>query len=267
MLFLTTAAVAQNTALVTIYNQIPPIPDALVCENAGASRKTIALIDSLSVRLETMRLHLNEALKNNGDRTYTAVSAGFPTEEELKKVETLSEAEQQAFWEKIEAAQIQSENAIARNTMKYQAEKETLNYKVADYHNALLAISEELSEIYSAAMKVHSDKRLHIYDTCRDNDSLTAYGRQQMTAIDAEFCAAVSPAFLKKLRFEYSSLKQNISMHRRLICIELAEFSTLTEKEVCEQNVALLDLTELELIVQCINSYKNVFSVLPQFNR
>lgn len=210
-----------------------------------------------------MRYTLTEELKNNGDETYNTISSGFPTDEELKELEKLSEAEQQAFWKKIEADQEQIDKAIADNNLKYQAEREMLNKKIADCQNELLAISEELSEIHAAAMKVKSDKRQNIYNTCMANNSLTAFGLQQITGIQVEFCSDVSSALLKKLSFEYGNMKQNMSLYRRLTVIELAEFSTLTEDDVCEQNAALLDLNDLEILAQFINSYKNLFYILP----
>ncbi len=263
MLFLCTALFAQNKNLETIYYQIPPVPDKLLCGSGDNYTETIRLIQSLSVQLEEMKLYLNEKLQNDGDKDHNTMSAGFPTDEDLKKVEKLSEAEQQAFWKKIEANQNQLDKTIAYNKLKYQNEREMLNQKVTDYQNELLAISEELSEIHYAAMKVQSDKRQNIYNTCMKNDSLTAYGKQQIAAIDVEFCASVSPAFLKKLRFEYSNLKQNILFYRRLIVIELTEFSTLNEETVYKQNAALIDLTELEILEQFINNYKDLFTILP----
>lgn len=263
MIFIGSVLCAQNSKLETVYNQIPPIPDNLLCESADNYIETIALIESLSVQLEEMRLHLNEELKNNGDETYNTISAGFPTDEELKKVEKLSEAEQQAFWKKIEADQAQINKAIASNNLKYQAERETLNKKVADYHDELLLISEEYSEVHIKAMKAKSDKRQEIYNTCIENNSLNKYGQKQIEEISVEFCSVVSPALLKKLRFEYGNLKQNMSLYRRLTVIELAEFSTLTEEDVSEQNAALLDLNDLEILAQFITDYRNLYNILP----
>jgi hypothetical protein len=213
--------------------------------------------------MEEIRIQLDEELKNNGDKTYNIISAGFPTEEELKKVEKLSEAEQQAFWKKIEDDQTRIEKTIASNSLKYQAEKETLNKKVADYQNELLVIVEEYGKIDYKAGKAKSDKRQKIYNTCIENNSLTKYGQQQMEEISIEFCSVVSPVLLKKLRFEYGNLKQNMSLYRRLTVIELAEFSTLTEEEVSEQNAALLDLNDLEILAQFITNYKSLCDILP----
>lgn len=263
MIFIGTVLCAQVSKLETIYNQIPPIQDKLLCDRADNYIEIIALIGSLSSQLEEMRLHLNEELKINGDETYNVISAGFPTDEELKKVEKLSEAEQQAFWEKIEANQNHADIAIADNLLKYQDEKESLNKKVTDYQNELFAITEEFIEIHHKAMEVKTDKRQHIYNTCMANNSLTAYGEQQMEQIKVEFCSAVSPAILKRLSFEYGNLKQNMSLYRRLIIIELMEFSNLKEEDVHKQNVRLLELNDLEILAQFMNNYGNLFNILP----
>ncbi len=263
MLFIGTGLYAQNNKLEKIYNHLPQVPDKLLCEIAGNYTETLTLIESLSSQLEELKLQLNEDLKINGNETYRTISAGFPTDEELKKVEKLSEAEQQAFWGKIEAEQTLLNQAIAENTLKYQAEKETLTKQVADYQNEFVSILEELSEIHSAAMKVKSDKRQEIYNTCLANQSLTAYGQQQIEKIKVEFCCTVSPVFLKRLRFEYNNLKRNMSSFRRLTIIELAEFSTLNEEDICQQNASLLDLNDLEILAQFINHYKDLFDVLP----
>ena len=263
IIFIGAGLYAQNSKLEAIYNQIPPVSDRLLCERADNYAETIALIETLSVQLEEMRVLLNEELKIHGDETYRIISGGFPTDEELKKAEKLSEADQQAFWAKVEAEQSRLDQMIAGNTLKYQAEKEMLNKKVADYQNELTAISAELSQIHYAAMKVNSDKRKEIYNTCMVNNSLTAFGKQQIAMIAVEFCSAVSPVLIKRLRFEYSNLKQNMSLYRRLTIIELAEFSTIKEEDVCRQNASLLDLNDLEILAQFLNSYKDMFNVLP----
>ncbi|WP_291859992.1 hypothetical protein [Marinilabilia sp.] len=246
-----------------VYNQITPLPDKLLCENTDNYAETIALIESLSDQLEKIKLNLNQELTTNGDETYKSISAGFPTDEELKKVEKLSEAEQQAYWEKIEANQSQLDNAIADNSLKFQAEKERLNKQVADYQNELLAIVEELSEIHYEATKIKSDKRQKIYNTFIENNTLTEAGKQQIDKISAEFCSVVSPALLKKLRLEYDHLKNNMALYRRLTVIELMEFSTLTEEVVSAQNAALLDLNDLEMLAQFLTNYRNLFNFLP----
>lgn len=163
---------AQNNKPETIYIQIPPVPEELVCENADNYSESIALIDSLSAQLDRMKRKLNEVLKTKGDETYNTLSAGFPTEEELKNVEKLSEAEQRAFWKKMEDKQTQIEKTIVSNSLKYQTEKEALHKKLADYQEGLLTISEEYSEAHYNAMKAKSDKRQKIYDTCIENNSL-----------------------------------------------------------------------------------------------
>lgn len=263
MVFIGSVLCAQNSKLDSIYNQIPPPQDKFLCESAEYYAEEMALLESLSVQLEEMRLRLNEELKNSGDETYNTISAGFPTDEELKKAEKLSEAEQKAFWKKIEDDQIQMEKAIASNSLKYQAEKEAINKKVADYQNELVTILEEINEIGAAAGKAKSDKRQLIYNTCIENNSLTEYGQKQIEEISVEFCSVVSPAILKRLKFEYGNLKQNISWYRRLIIRELTEFSTLTEEVVSEQNAALLDLNNLEILAQFITNYRTLYDVLP----
>ncbi len=263
MVFLGPVLFAQNSKLEMVYNQITPLPDKLLCENTDNYAETIALIESLSDQLEKIKLNLNQELTTNGDETYKSISAGFPTDEELKKVEKLSEAEQQAYWEKIEANQSQLDNAIADNSLKFQAEKERLNKQVADYQNELLAIVEELSEIHYEATKIKSDKRQKIYNTFIENNTLTEAGKQQIDKISAEFCSVVSPALLKKLRLEYDHLKNNMALYRRLTVIELMEFSTLTEEVVSAQNAALLDLNDLEMLAQFLTNYRNLFNFLP----
>jgi len=263
MFFIGSLLCAQNSKLEAIFNQIPPIRDSLLCESAENYTNKMALLESLSAQLEEMRIPLNEELKDKGDATYKTISAGFPTAEELENVEKLSEAAQRAFWKKIEDDQTQIDKAIADNSLKYRAERETINKQVTDYQNKLLAIVEELSETHAAAMKVKTDKREKVYNTCIENNSLTEYGKKQMEEISIEFCSVVSPAYLKRLRFEYSNLKQNMSLYRRLTVIEIAEFSTLTEEAVREQNAALLDLNDLELLAQFITDYRTLYNILP----
>ena len=254
---------AQNSKLELIYNQIPPLQDKFLCENAEYYTEEMALFESLTNQIEEMRIQLNEALKKNGDETYNIISAGFPTDEELIEVEKLSEEGQRAFWKKMEEDQTRIEKTIASNNIKYQAEKETLNKKVADYQNELLAIAEEYSELNYKAGKVKSDKRQKIFNTCIENNSLTSYGKQQMENISVEFCSVVSPILLKKLRFEYGNLKQNMALYRRLTVIELAEYSTLTEEVVSELNAELLDLNDLEILAQFVTNYKTLYDILP----
>lgn len=84
-----------------------------------------------------------------------------------------------------------------------------------------------------------------------------------MEEISLEFCALVSPILLKKLSFEYDHLKQNMSLYRRLTTIELLEYSALTEEDVSEQNEALLDLNDLEILAQFITDYRTLYEILP----
>jgi hypothetical protein len=103
-------------------------------------------------------------------------------------------------------------------------------------------IRKHFIEVHYAAMKVISDRRQEIYETCMENDSLSNYGKQQIVQSQIQFCAAVSPSMLNKIKFELSHLKQNISLHKRLIVIELMEFSLLSEEDILSQNAALLEL-------------------------
>lgn len=263
MFFIGSVLFAQNSKLETIYNQIPAPQDKCLCDNAESYSEEMALFESLSAQLEEMRLQLNEDLKNTGDETYNTISAGFPTAEELERVEKLSQEEQQAFWQKIEADQDRADKAIADNTQKYLDEKEKLGKQVRQYQDELLRITEEYGEVHFRASEVKSDKRQEIYNTCIENNTLSEYGQKQIVEISVELCSVVSPAYLKKLRFEYGNLKQNMSLYRRLSVIEIAEFSTLTEEVVCKQNAALLDLNDLEILAQYITSYRMLYDILP----
>ncbi len=263
MIFVGSVLWAQNSKLEAIYNQIPPLQHKFLCKNAEYYTVELALFESLTIQLEEMKIQLNEELTKKGDETYNIISAGFPTEEELREVETLSETAQQAFWKKIEEDQTRIEKTIASNSIKYQDEKEILNKKVAEYQNMLLAFAEEYSKVDNKAGKVKSDKRQKIYNTCIENNSLTLYGKQQMEEISTEFCSVVSPILLKKLSFEFGNLKQNMALYRRLTVIELAEYSTLTEEVVCELNTELLDLNDLEILAQFITHYKSLYDILP----
>ncbi len=263
IVFWSSVVFAQNSRLATIYSQIPPIPDKLLCESPGNLVGTISQIESLSAQLNEMRGKLDEESKTERESAYLEMSAGFPTDEELKRVEKLSEEQQRAFWEKIEADQTNLENAVSKNTIKYQAEKEALNHQIGEYNNKHLEMTEAYSKVHVEAMKRKSDKRQIIYNTCMVNNTLTDHGRQQIAEIAVEFCATVSPVMLKNLRFEYAGLKQNMASYSRLTAIELVEFSTLKEEEIYKQNAALLDLTALEVLAQFLNNYKQLFDFLP----
>ncbi|MFO7620855.1 MAG: hypothetical protein R6W81_06255 [Bacteroidales bacterium] len=262
MIFIGSALFAQNSKLETIYSQIPAPQDKFLCD-AEYYAEEMALFESLSAQLEELRLQLNEDLKNTGDETYNTISAGFPTAEELKRVDNLSQEEQQAFWQKIEADQERTDKAIANNTQKYQDEKEKLGIQVTQYQDELLKITEEYSEVHLRASEVKSDKRQIIYDTCMENNTLSKNGQKQIEEISVELCSVVSPVYLKGLRFIYGNLKQNMSLYRRLSVIEIAEFSTLTEEVVCKQNAAQLDLNDLEILSQYITSYRMLYDILP----
>lgn len=263
MVFLGSVLSAQNSKLEAIYNKIPPIPDKLLCDNVDNYSETIALLESLLAQLEEIRYELDEDLKINGDQTYNSLTAGFPTDEELKIAEKLSEEEQQVFWEQFEAKQSQTDKTIAENTIKYQAEKEMITKQVSEYQNKLLEMVQEIGEIHYEAGKIKSDKRQSIYNACMENNTLSKQGQLQIENISAEFCSVVSPVMLKKIRFEYNNLKKNMLAYRRFTIIELVEFSPLTEEVVCEQNAALLDLNDLEILNQFINFYKSLYNILP----
>lgn len=263
MVFIGSVLYAQNSKLESIFKQIPAPQDKFMCKTAEYYTEEMALFESLTNQLEKLRLQLDEEVKNKGDETYNILSAGFPTDEELKKVEKLSEAAQQAFWKKIEDDQAQIEKAVASNNLKYQAEKEALNKKVADYQNEILTFLEEISKIGSAADKVKSDKRQKIYNTYIENNRLSEYGQKKMEEICIEFCSTFSPVLLSRLRFEYDNLKQNMFLYRRLTVIELAEFSNLSEEAVCKQNAAVLDLNDLEMLTQFLNNYRYLFDIIP----
>lgn len=263
LIFIASVLGAQNIKIEKIYNQIPPIQDKLLCESADSYIKTAELLESLSAQMEEMRLHLNEELKNNGDETYKTISAGAPTAEELKRVDKLSQEEQEAFWQKIEADQERADKVIADNVQKYQDEKEKLDRQVYRYEDVLFKITEEFSEVHYRASKVKSDKRQEIYNTCMENNTLSEHGRKLIDEISVEYCSVVSPAQLKMLRHEYDNLKQNMALHRRLSIIEIAAYSMLTEEVVIEQNAALLDLTDVEILAQFLKNYRAIIEVLP----
>ncbi len=256
---------AQSNKTEAIYNQILLIDNKLMCDGPDSNIELIAQIESLSTQLEEMKFRLDQELKTDGDKTYNTISDGFPTDEELKRVEKLSEGEQRAFWAKIEAKQMQTEKAIASNSLKFQNEKDSLRKIGAVYHEELFLHTEAFLEIHYAAMKVISDRRQEIYETCMENDSLSNYGKQQIVQSQIQFCAALSPTILNKIKFELSHLKQNMSLHKRLIVIELMEFSLLSEEDILSQNAALLELNEVEILTQIIGSYKGLIDILPGY--
>lgn len=256
---------AQSNKTEAIYNQILLIDNKLMCDGPDSNIELIAQIESLSTQLEEMKFRLDQELKTDGDKTYNTISDGFPTDEELKRIEKLSEGEQQAFWAKIEAKQMQTEKAIASNSLKFQNEKDSLRKIGAVYHEELFLHTEAFLEIHYAAMKVISDRRQEIYETCMENDSLSNYGKQQIVQSQIQFCAALSPTILNKIKFELSHLKQNMSLHKRLIVIELMEFSLLSEEDILSQNAALLELNEVEILTQIIGSYKGLIDILPGY--
>ena len=92
MVFLGSVLYAQNSKLEMIYNQIPPLPEKLLCENIDNYAETISLIESLSNQLQELKVDLNQELKTNGDETYKSISTGFPTDEELKEEVTLEKS-------------------------------------------------------------------------------------------------------------------------------------------------------------------------------
>lgn len=256
---------AQSSKTEAIYNQILLIDNKLMCDSPDSNIELIAQIESLSTQLEEIKFRLDQELKTDGDKTYNTISSGFPTDEELKRIEKLPEGEQRAFWAKIEAKQMQTEKAIASNSLKFQNEKDSLRKIGAVYHEELLLHTEASIEVHYAAMKVISDRRQEIYETCMENDSLSNYGKQQIVQSQIQFCASVSPSMLNKIKFELSHLKQNISLHKRLIVIELMEFSLLSEEDILSQNAALLELSEVEILTQIIGSYKGLIDILPGY--
>jgi len=256
---------AQSNKTEAIYNQILLIDNKLMCDGPDSNIELIAQIESLSTQLEEMKFRLDQELKTDGDKTYNTISDGFPTDEELKRIEKLSEGEQRAFWAKIEAKQMQTEKAIASNSLKFQNEKDSLRKIGAVYHEELFLHTEAFLEIHYAAMKVISDRRQEIYETCMENDSLSNYGKQQIVQSQIQFCAALSPTIFNKIKFELSHLKQNMSLHKRLIVIELMEFSLLSEEDILSQNAALLELNEVEILTQIIGSYKGLIDILPGY--
>jgi hypothetical protein len=263
MVFIGTVLCAQNSKLESIYKQIPPTQDKISCQKAEFYEEEMALFESLTNQIDQLKIQLNEEQKISGDETYNTISAGFPSAEELKRVDKLSEAEQQAFWKKFEDEQTRIAKIIESNTLKYRAEKEAINEKVADYDSKLFALLLEFTDAVYNAGNVKSDKRQKIYDTCTENGSLNKSGQQQIEMICVEFCSVVSPKLLKKLRFEYDNLKQIMALHRRFIIIELAEFSTLSEEVVSKQNAAVLDLSDLEFLSLYIDNYKSLYRILP----
>jgi hypothetical protein len=257
---------AQNRKTEAIYNQILQIDNKLLCDKPESNIELIENIELLSSALNEMKYQLEEELKTDGNKTYNTISAGFPTDEELKHIEKLTEKEQIAFWAKIEAGQTQTEKAIASNLLKFQNEKDSLLKTAADYHEELRLHTEAFLEVHYAAMKVLSDRRKEIYDNYMENDSLSNYGKQQIVQSQIHFCASVSPSMLNKIKFERNHLKQNISLHKRMIIIELMEYSLLSEDEVLSQNAALLELNDVEILSMFIDSYKTMFDVLPGYN-
>lgn len=255
---------AQVSSLPAIYNKIPKIQDKLLCESAETYIATIQEIDLLFVQIEEMKHQLNQDLQTNNNKTDNTIQSLFPTDEELKQIEKLSEEEQQAFWEKIEAKDAEIEQTIANNRKRFQTERDSLNEQLAAYQTELLEIVEEFSEIHYAAMKVKSDKMQKINETCIGSDNnLTEYGKEQIGEIKIEYCEIVSDSYLKWLKYEYSWLEKIININKRLTIIDLMEFSTLNEKEVFEQNYQLIALNELEIIEQFIINYKELLSFLP----
>ncbi|MDT8309392.1 MAG: hypothetical protein RQ866_07655 [Bacteroidales bacterium] len=50
---------------------------------------------------------------------------------------------------------------------------------------------------------------------------------------------------------------------RRLTAIDLMEYSTLSEEEVCEKNAPILDLSEMGVLIQFIDNFHQVLNFLP----
>lgn len=263
MLLVTTGLSAQNSKLDEIYRHIPPIPDKLMCDCADNYLKTISLLDSLAEQLREIKMTLTDEVNHQHRQQTEATSPLFPTEEELKKVEILSEEEQIAFWQKFEARFEKQQETVAANTQKYQAEKEILLQKSADYDKEISARLDEITLTVYQASEVKSKNRQEVYNNYLANNSLTETGKKRLKEISIEFCSAVSPTLLKKLRFEHANLKPRIALLRRLTLIDQLSLSSTPEEKGSQPYEALLDLTELEILAGFLTSYTSIFDYLP----
>jgi hypothetical protein len=265
ILFVHDSVSGQNNKTVeAYYNQIPSAPDILFCDNSEKYTGIKSKVNLLILQIEESRHKLDAEARISSEKAYNELSAGFPSDEELKRIDKLSEQEQMAYWAKVEATQTNFDEAVANKRLKYQKEKEDLNQQWIEYSDRLLKSKEEFTHAAYDADKIFSDKRQIIYDTSIGADNkLTKSGEKQMEEIRIEHCSAVSSAYLKIIRLEYDFLKQNMFVRKRLTAIELIESGTLSEQEVYKRNTALFDLTEIEVLSQYLSSYRQLLDLLP----
>lgn len=258
------ALFAQQSLTDSMYGQIPVLPEVLQCNQpeAYADSRTIihAMLDKLAEEINTSE----EEGKLVREKAYLKLQASFPSDDELKKTEKLTDAEQQAFWADVEAKQSQTDHAIAQNHLRIKDEKHRLSQRLDNYNQQLLELTEKFSEVKYKALKVKADKRQDVYITCcNSNHNLTDEGRQQLEKIKREYCAVVSSAMLQKLTFQYHNLRDIIFIHQRLTAFELMESSLLSEEELYQQNAPLIYQTGLIILSEFLTDYVELYDLLP----
>ena len=258
------ALFAQQSLTDSMYGQIPVLPEVLLCNQPEAfadSRNIIhTMLDKLAEEINTSK----EEGKLVREKAYLKLQATFPSDDELKKTEKLTDAEQQAFWADVEARQSQTDHAIAQNHLRIKDEKLRLSLQLDSYHQQLLELTEKFSEVKYKALKIKSDQRQDVYITCcNSNHNLTDEGRQQLEKIKREYCEVVSSAMLQKLTFQYNNLRDIVFIHERLTVFELMESSLLSEEEICQQNAPLIYQSGLVILSEFLTDYLELYDVLP----
>lgn len=238
------------------YKQIPPIPDSLNCSSQYEVEKVYAHLERLVEELDTIIAIMQMDVINLTESQINEQLATFPTNEELDKLATMTEAEQQKYGEEIDA-RINNSDILREEKIKlYQNEKSQLDMSFKEYWDGFEKVRNEHIDIVQIAGDAKFEKNQEVSRNIDGGDEATAIRFEKALEKNrVEYCEFVSQSALAVLKYQRENIDELIRIIKRTNAIEFMSVYYLSEEDLDGQFSSITQIVDYEVLRNYIKDY------------
>ncbi|MBN2778246.1 MAG: hypothetical protein JXR36_11420 [Bacteroidales bacterium] len=238
------------------YKQIPPIPDSLNCSSQYEVEKVYAHLETLVEELDTIIAIMNMDVINLTESQMQEQLGTFPTNEELDKLASMSEEEQQKYGEEIDA-RMNNSNILREEKIKlYQDEKSQLDMSFKKYWDGFEKVRKEHIDIAQIAGDAKFEKNQEVRRNIDGGDEATAIRFEKALEKNrVEYCESVSQSALAVLRYQWENIEEFTRIVKRNNAIEFMSVYYLSEDDINGQFSSITQIVDYEVLRNYIKDY------------
>lgn len=256
LLGLNVLAIGQFKTPEWYFNQIPAVPDSLNCSSQHEIEKVYAHLERLVEELDTIIAIMQMDVINLTESQINEQLATFPTNEELDKLATMSEEEQQKYGEEIDA-RINNSDILRDEKIKvYQDEKSQLDMSFKEYWDGLEKLRTEYIDNVQIAGDAKYEKNQEVRRNIDGGDEATAIRFEKALEKNrVEYCEYVSQSALAVLRYQWENIDEIIRIIKRNNAIEFMSVYYVSEEDLKGQFKSITQVVDYEVLRDYIKDY------------